>query len=777
MELRTLPSRLAGRSDWDEDEPLMGAQRELSSPQPDERDDDELATAVVESTSGRELGLALGSSEVSFGAEEPSWPSSESTPSDSEMEREIQSEIQRSFGTANTEGVSAYLQGKRPSSARRRSESPVGASGSSRSPKTRRSARLSARSETSDGEDWAVRWPVHERLYARGTEAQHSRAASREAEKLARNRWLSPKVLKDYGPAAEACRRLHEGVQSRQEQLARTRLKYEKAFAAAAPFSPNRSGEGAEGGPLSPRRGFKAWVQEQELWKRQRDERRDERAKNLEMMEADYAERHSVHRDCTADPDRVVARLCFFGRKSKEKLQKMRTEKLEMEKQEIEEKSVHRDVQLDAAKVQQSVRRLYHEDLEKRDARLRTLLAEKMKAELEEEAEVWRSSVHSIALERRLRLASPNSQSQEIQSGDPSNRTSGLHRETPKDLSPRAGNANSTENKPACEQTSEQPHDMDERAQARRHVLQQGHNPNSSTREEASEQPHDMDERARADAAVRIQRVQRGRQARRHVLQQGHNPNSSTREEASEQPHDMDERARADAAVRIQRVQRGRQARRHVLQQGHSPNSSTREEASEQPHDMDERARADAAVRIQSVQRGRQARRHLLQQGHSPSSSTREEASEQPHDMDERARADAAVRIQSVQRGRQARRHLLQQGHSPTREEASEKPHDMDERARADAAVRIQSVQRGRQARRHLLQQGHSPSSSTREEASEQPHDMDEIARADAAVRIQSVQRGRQARRHLLQQGHSPSSSTREEASEQPHNMDESAEG
>ncbi|CAE7369322.1 unnamed protein product, partial [Symbiodinium sp. CCMP2456] len=123
------------------------------------------------------------------------------------------------------------------------------------------------------------------------------------------------------------------------------------------------------------------------------------------MMEADYAERHSVHRDCAADPDRVVARLCSFGRKRKEKLQKMRTEKLEMERQYISDKSVHRHVQLDAAKVQQSIRRLYHEDLERRGARLRTLLAEKMQAELEEE-EVWRSSAQS--LERRLRLASPN---------------------------------------------------------------------------------------------------------------------------------------------------------------------------------------------------------------------------------------------------------------------------------------------------------------------------------------------------------------------------------
>eukprot|EP00439_Symbiodinium_sp_Y106_P051565 s3947_g6.t2 len=635
----------AGRSDWDDE--LMGAQRELSSPHPVERDDDELATAVVEATSGRssgpqELGLSalggpLGGLAEVFGAEEPLSSFQESTAS--EMEREIQREIQRSFGT-NTEGVSAYLQGKRPSSKRSRSES-SGASGSSRSRSPpRRSASGNARFSASDGEcDWAPaaarrarRWPVHERLYARGTKAQHSRAASREAEKLARNRCLSPKVLKDYGPAAEACRRLHEGAQSRQEQLARTRLKYEKAFAAAAPFSPNRSGERAEGGPLSPRRDFKAWVQEQELWKRQRDERRDERAKNLEMMEADYAKRHSVHRGCTADPDRVVARLCFFGRKSKEKLQKMRTEKLEMEKQEIEEKSVHRDVQLDTAKVQQSVRRLYHEDLEKRDARLRTLLVEKMKAELEEEEEVWRSSVHSIALERRLRLASPNSQ--EIQSGDPSNGRAGLHRTAQKDRSPRVENALTTKNKPACEQASEQPHDMDERAQARRHLLQQGHSPSSSTRKEASEQPHDVDESARADAAVRIQRVPRGRQARRHLLQQGHSP---TREEAAEQPHDMDDSARADAAVRIQSAQRGRQARRHLLQEGHSPSSSTREEAAEQLHDMDERARADAAVRIQSVQRGRQARRHLLQQGHSPSSSTREEAAEQRDDTDESA--------------------------------------------------------------------------------------------------------------------------------------------
>ncbi|KAK3241595.1 hypothetical protein CYMTET_48656 [Cymbomonas tetramitiformis] len=257
-------------------------------------------------------------------------------------------------------------------------------------------------------------------------------------------------------------------------------------------------------------------------------------------------------------------------------------------------------------------------------------------------------------------------------------------------------------------------------------------------------------ENQKNEAALQIQRVQRGRAARERVaeLKQGQSAAVSAEEGEEVQAAGADEEGRAqaqrqdEAALQIQRVQRGRAARERVaeLKQGQSAAVSAEEGEEVQAADADEEGRAqaqrqdeaalqiqraqrqdEAALQIQRVQRGRAARERVaeLKQGQSAAVSAEEGEEVQAADADEEGRAqaqrqdEAALQIQRVQRGRAARERVaeLKQGQSAavSAEEGEEvQAADADEEGRAqaqrqdEAALQIQRVQRGRAAREHV---------------------------------------------------------------------------
>ncbi|CAJ1357111.1 unnamed protein product [Effrenium voratum] len=238
------------------------------------------------------------------------------------------------------------------------------------------------------------RVPVHERLYARSTSARRQ-AESRE-EKVRR-----PKPVPDTGPAATACKRLHEESKHKQAEMARIRDKYDREFAAVATFSPSsRSDAGTPLTSLTPRSKaqFQAWISEQEMWGKKRNERRAEMVKGQEEEVEKYAKLHSVHRSASQDVDKATSRLYSSWTRSKEKLRKMRAEQLQDEMEHIQQSSVHRHLVNSpdrSYKVQTSIERLYHQDLRKREEWLLRQFDEKLKAEKEAEEKLLRNSVHS----------------------------------------------------------------------------------------------------------------------------------------------------------------------------------------------------------------------------------------------------------------------------------------------------------------------------------------------------------------------------------------------
>ncbi|CAL1162644.1 unnamed protein product [Cladocopium goreaui] len=206
---------------------------------------------------------------------------------------------------------------------------------------------------------------AHERLYQRSTRAHQRQVESREEEKLAKEKAWRPQLRED-GPAAEACRRLHHGTQRKEEELLRIRDKYGKEFASMAPFSPSLS----ERGSPVPRKKFQDWVRDQEAWRTTRDEKRAERVKGQAEEEANYFKQHSVHRELSnkdmTKATKAVDRLYSSHKKSKEKIEKLRSEKMQQELEHIQQASVHRRVDTPDAsekiqKVQSSINRLYHQ--------------------------------------------------------------------------------------------------------------------------------------------------------------------------------------------------------------------------------------------------------------------------------------------------------------------------------------------------------------------------------------------------------------------------------
>jgi len=195
----------------------------------------------------------------------------------------------------------------------------------------------------------------------------------------------------------------------------------------------------------------------------------------------------------------------------------------------------------------------------------------------------------------------------------------------------------------------------------------------------------------------------------------------------------------AEAAVRIQALERGKQARRQ-LAGGTGAEADALASTIEYTDDH-----ADAAVRIQALERGKQARRQLGQGDAGQASEVTFPAAE---DYSEEQQ-DAIVKIQAMERGVQARRQLLQcdeavvaEGEEsfPSAAEYSDEQHE--------AVIKIQAVERGREARKRL--DGVTSIGDDADAALDETFQYSD-EHYEAAIRIQAVERGKQGRKRSIE--------------------------
>ena len=266
-------------------------------------------------------------------------------------------------------------------------------------------------------------------------------------------------------------------------------------------------------------------------------------------------------------------------------------------------------------------------------------------------------------------------------------------------------------------------------------------------------------------AATKIQALQRGRQARVRVKKL-QSANSAEETTAPLGETKIDDRLPTDdgqdkAATKIQALHRGRQARIRVkkLQSEESGRKTTAAPSGETKATAGD-GQDKAATKIQALQRGRQARKQLQKQPNNNATKVTDEAppatASQPA-TDEMNKA--ATRIQSVQRGRQARRRVEQlsppatapvQTDSETAPEAHTSADDTQTRHNAEdaAATKIQAAYRGKAARTRLRADAANPPPAHTPPRS--PTTIAKKKEAAAAVKIQALHRGRLARRRVV---------------------------
>jgi len=269
-----------------------------------------------------------------------------------------------------------------------------------------------------------------------------------------------------------------------------------------------------------------------------------------------------------------------------------------------------------------------------------------------------------------------------------------------------------------------------------------------------------------AEAATRIQAVQRGnagrKQAKRKEAQESKRrkeaattiQSAQRRQSAARVQREVqmqrEEQAAAEemqsrkeeeqlAATRIQATQRGRSAREQARRQAEERAAKRQEEET-------------AACRIQAVQRGRTSRK---QSESGPSAVRSDPPGEESTVVDQET---AATKIQAVQRGRQGRLKVKdvqaqrRASASPLPDTPSDSAEETQGITQEAAATKIQAIQRGRQGRakvkdardRQVIEKEQEAAATTIQAVQRPPED--EVCQEAAATKIQAVQRGRQAR-------------------------------
>ncbi|CAE7225356.1 unnamed protein product [Symbiodinium necroappetens] len=151
---------------------------------------------------------------------------------------------------------------------------------------------------------------VFDRLYARHEDRKLRLAEARQKEKEEQQFDFRPRLeLSQTGPAAEASKRLHEGVAKKRQAREDLQQKYEEEFRLLHPFRPEL--QAAE----KPWQNREEWLQDQEQWKRKRNERRAGKLQEKLDEEAQYLSSNNLHRGAQADPQAVGKRLFLAAKK------------------------------------------------------------------------------------------------------------------------------------------------------------------------------------------------------------------------------------------------------------------------------------------------------------------------------------------------------------------------------------------------------------------------------------------------------------------------------
>eukprot|EP00439_Symbiodinium_sp_Y106_P082558 s690_g22.t1 len=233
---------------------------------------------------------------------------------------------------------------------------------------------------------------VFDRLYARHEDRKIRLAEARQKEKEEQQFDFRPRLeLSQTGPAAEASKRLHEGVAKKRQAREELQQKYEEEFRLLHPFRPEL--HAAE----KPWQNREEWLQDQEQWKRKRNERRAGKLQEKLDEEAQYLSSNNLHRGAQADPEAVGKRLFLAAKKREVQLQKLRA-KHRAEEDEAVVNSLHRklDNTAEAAeKVGRVVDRLYGQDRQEREQRQEQRRMKKRLAERAETSLLEAMSVHS----------------------------------------------------------------------------------------------------------------------------------------------------------------------------------------------------------------------------------------------------------------------------------------------------------------------------------------------------------------------------------------------
>ncbi|CAE7445742.1 unnamed protein product [Symbiodinium sp. CCMP2456] len=634
---------------------------------------------------------------------------------------------------------------------------------------------------------------VFDRLYARHEDRKIRLAEARQKEKEEQQFDFRPRLeLSQTGPAAEASKRLHEGVAKKRQAREDLQQKYDEEFRLLHPFRPEL--QAAE----KPWQNREEWLQDQEEWRRKRNERRAGKLQEKLDEEAQYLSSRNLHRGAQADPEAVGRRLFLAAKKREVQLQKLRAKHL-AEEDEAVVNSLHRklDKSAEAAeKVGRVVDRLYGQDRQEREQRQEQRRMKKRLAERAETSLLEAMSVHSpvdlpcdglfqdirdktsLKLEqelRDLRAALMDLRSRAL-NADPAalrrfaaNQASGKADKPPQAKAPGAGYGTRSHS-PARWERDPAPRPPPRAASARRQ-------PSSAPTLPLTPRARAPPATARRDASPA--RTPRSPSQAKQLKAPG--SSASPRRPPDARPGTTASKSvgRLEAAPRAAKTSRPAKTeppRRQMERKPPARNTDQEAEKSgEAPTEFDP-GQELAATKIQSRVRGKHARREVEGKREARAAKAGQDSSEDVEEMDpspssggfDREQELAATKIQSRIRGKHARREVegkRQAARAARARQDSEDVEEMDpspssggfDREQELAATKIQSRIRGKHARREVEGKRQAARAARARQDSEDVEEMDPSPSSGgfdreqelAATKIQSRIRGKQARREV----------------------------
>ena len=347
-----------------------------------------------------------------------------------------------------------------------------------------------------------------------------------------------------------------------------------------------------------------------------------------------------------------------------------------------------------------------------------------------------------------------------------------------------------------------------ERAATKIQALERGKQCRQQLAAEQLEKPEQDEKQQQEDAAMKIQKVQRGNASRKldqekkhaatkiQALERGRQCRQQLAAEQLEKPEQDEKQQQEDAAMKIQKVQRGNASRKldqekkhaatkiQALERGRQCRQQLAAEQLEKPEQDEKQQQEDAAMKIQKVQRGNASRKldqekkhaatkiQALERGRQCRQQLAAEQLDKPAEQDEKQQQeDAAMKIQKVQRGNASRKLDQEKKHAATKIQALErgrqcrqqlaaeqldKPAEQDEKQQQeDAAMKIQKVQRGNASRKLDQEKKHAATKIQALERGRQcrqqlaAEQLDKQQQEEAAIKIQKLQRGKACRQQV----------------------------